>query len=154
MGSLAPIVMSVVVFSGAAQFAALSVLAAGGAAGAAIVAGVLMNLRFLPMGFAIGPSLPGRAAARGAQGQTIVDASFVMASRGDGSFDRGRLFGATAVQAAGGGAAPRWASSSGRRCPIRRRSGSTRSSPPSTSPSWSPRRTGGGRCSRRRSAPR
>ena len=100
MGSLAPIVMSVVVFSGAAQFAALSVLAAGGAAGAAIVAGVLMNLRFLPMGFAIGPSLPGRAAARAAQGQTIVDASFVMASRGDGSFDRGRLFGATAVQAA------------------------------------------------------
>lgn len=100
MGWLAPIVMSVVVFSGAAQFAALSVLAAGGAAGTAIVAGVLMNLRFLPMGFAIGPSLPGGSAARATQGQTIVDASFVMANRGDGSFDRGRLFGATAVQAA------------------------------------------------------
>jgi 4-azaleucine resistance transporter AzlC len=99
MGWLAPIVMSVVVFSGAAQFAALSVLAAGGAAGAAIVAGVLMNARFLPMGFAIGPSLPGRGPARAAQAQTIVDASFAMASRGDGSFDRGMLLGATAVQA-------------------------------------------------------
>jgi predicted branched-subunit amino acid permease len=99
MGWLAPVVMSVVVFSGAAQFAALSVLAAGGAAGAAIVAGVLMNARWLPMGFAIGPSLPGRPPARAAQAQAIVDASFVMASRGDGTFDRGMLLGATAVQA-------------------------------------------------------
>jgi predicted branched-subunit amino acid permease len=99
MGWLAPMVMSVVVFSGAAQFAALSVLAAGGAAGAAIIAGVLMNTRWLPMGFAIGPSLPGRGPARAAQAQAIVDASFVMASRGDGTFDRGLLLGATAVQA-------------------------------------------------------
>jgi predicted branched-subunit amino acid permease len=37
MGAVAPIVMSVVVFSGAAQFASLSVLAAGGGAAAAIV---------------------------------------------------------------------------------------------------------------------
>jgi predicted branched-subunit amino acid permease len=101
MGSVAPIVMSVVVFSGAAQFAALSVLAAGGAAGAAIVAGVLMNARWLPMGFAIGPSLPGRAPARAAQAQAIVDASFALASRGDGTFDRGLLLGATIVQGAG-----------------------------------------------------
>jgi predicted branched-subunit amino acid permease len=98
MGWLAPIVMSFVVFSGAAQFAALSVLAGGGAASAAILAGVLMNTRWLPMGFAIGPSLPGRATARAAQAQAIVDASFVMASRGDGTFDRGMLLGATAVQ--------------------------------------------------------
>jgi predicted branched-subunit amino acid permease len=100
MGSVAPILMSVLVFSGAAQFAALSVLAAGGAAGAAILAGVLMNARWLPMGFAIGPSLPGRAPARAAQGQAIVDASFAIASRGDGSFDRGLLLGATVVQGA------------------------------------------------------
>jgi 4-azaleucine resistance transporter AzlC len=101
MGSIAPIVMSVVVFSGAAQFAALSVLAAGGAAGAAIAAGVLMNARWLPMGFAIGPSLPGGVGARAAQAQAIVDASFAMASRGDGTFDRGLLLGATIVQGVG-----------------------------------------------------
>ena len=100
MGPVAPIAMSILVFSGAAQFAALSVLAAGGGAVAAITAGMLMNARWLPMGFAIGPSLRGGPLARAAQGQTIVDASFVLASRGDGSFDRGRLFGATAVQAA------------------------------------------------------
>lgn len=84
MGSVAPIVMSVIVFSGAAQFAALSVLAAGGGAFAAIVAGLLLNLRFLPMGFAVAPALRGRPLARAAQGQALVDASFAIASRQDG----------------------------------------------------------------------
>ena len=100
MGPAAPIAMSILVFSGAAQFAALSVLAAGGGALAAITAGMLLNARWLPMGFAIGPSLRGGPLARAAQGLTIVDASFVIASRGDGSFDRGLLMGATAVQGA------------------------------------------------------
>jgi predicted branched-subunit amino acid permease len=53
------------------------------------------------MGFAIAPSLPGRAPARAAQGQAIVDASWAIASRGDGTFDRGVLFGATLVQGLG-----------------------------------------------------
>src|SRR3954465_5727609 len=64
MGPVAPIVMSVTVFSGAAQFAALSVLAAGGGALAAILAGLLLNLRFLPMGFAVAPALRGRPFVR------------------------------------------------------------------------------------------
>ena len=94
MGPAAPIAMSILVFSGAAQFAALSVLAAGGGALAAITAGMLLNARWLPMGFAIGPSLRGGPLARAAQGLTIVDASFVISSRGDGTFDRGLLMGA------------------------------------------------------------
>jgi 4-azaleucine resistance transporter AzlC len=100
MGQLAPVVMSIVVFAGSAQFAALSVLAAGGGAGPAIVSGLLMNARFLPMGFAVGASLPGGALARGAQGQAVVDASFVLANRGGGRFDRNLLFGATVAQGA------------------------------------------------------
>jgi predicted branched-subunit amino acid permease len=100
MGWLPPIVMSAVVFAGASQFAALSVLAAGGTAGAAIVAGILMNARFLPMGFAAASSLTGGAIARAAQGQAVVDASWALASRGDGTFDRGLLLGATIPQAA------------------------------------------------------
>ena len=63
MGSVAPIVMSLIVFSGAAQFAALTVLTAGGGVVAAIAAGMLMNGRWLPMGLAVGPFLQGRAAA-------------------------------------------------------------------------------------------
>jgi predicted branched-subunit amino acid permease len=98
MGSAAAIVMSFVVFAGAAQFASLSVLAAGSGALAAIVAGLLMNMRFLPMGFAVAPALRGRVLARAAQGQALVDASWALASRGDGSFDRGILLGATVPQ--------------------------------------------------------
>jgi predicted branched-subunit amino acid permease len=101
MGTVAPIVMSVIVFSGGAQFASLSVLAAGGGAPAAILAGLLLNLRFLPMGFALAPALWGRPLVRAAQGQALVDASFAIASRGDGTFDREILLGATIPQAAG-----------------------------------------------------
>lgn len=101
MGRVAPIAMSVFVFAGAAQFAALSVLAAAGGAGPAILAGALLNLRFLPMGFAIAPVLRGGALKRAAQGQLVVDASWAVARRSDGTFDRGRLFGATIPQAVG-----------------------------------------------------
>src|SRR4051795_2504350 len=98
MGSIAPVLMSLAVFSGAAQFAALTVLTAGGGAGAAIAAGVLMNVRWLPMGLAVGPFLRGRAVRRGLESQALVDASFALASRGDGTYDRGVLLGATLPQ--------------------------------------------------------
>ena len=101
MGEIAPILMSVFVFAGAAQFAALSVLAAAGGAGAAILAGLLMNARFLPMGFAVAPSLRGRALRRAAEGQAVVDASWAIAHRSDGTFARGVLLGATIPQACG-----------------------------------------------------
>ena len=94
----AAIVMSAIVFAGSAQFAAVAILASGGTAGAAVAAAALMNSRFLPMGIALGPSLPGRAAWRAVQGQTVVDASWAMANRGDGTFDRWFLFGSTAPQ--------------------------------------------------------
>ena len=58
----------------------------------------LMNARFLAMGIALAPSLPGRAASRAAQGQAVVDSSWAMANRRDGSFDRWLLFGATLPQ--------------------------------------------------------
>src|SRR3954451_21427776 len=83
MGSIAPILMSLIVFSGAAQFAALTVLTAGGGAIAAIVAGMLFNARWLPMGLAVGPFLKGRAPRRALESQALVDASFALASRGD-----------------------------------------------------------------------
>jgi len=98
MGALAAIVMSAIVFAGAAQFAATAVLAAGGGAEAAVAAGVLLNLRFLPMGVAIAPWVRGGRLARGAQGQALVDASWAMAHRGEGRFDTDLLLGATAAQ--------------------------------------------------------
>jgi 4-azaleucine resistance transporter AzlC len=95
MGSVAPIVMSAIVFAGSAQFAAAAVLAAGGSAVAAIVAGILLNARYIPMGIALAPSLRGRALNRAAHGQAMIDASWAMASLGGGRFDPRFMIGAT-----------------------------------------------------------
>jgi branched chain amino acid efflux pump len=101
MGAVAPIVMSIVVFSGSAQFGALAVLLAGGSAGAAIVAGVLLNARYLAMGLALAPSLRGRAVSRAAFAMTTVDASWAAASRGDGTFDPWYMVGVSIPQYVG-----------------------------------------------------
>ena len=98
MGSVAAIVMSVIVFAGSAQFAALAVLSAGGGAIPAIIAGILLNLRFVPMGIAIAASLEHRAIGRALRGQALVDASWALANRGDGSFDVRLLLGSTLAQ--------------------------------------------------------
>ena len=98
LSQTAAIVMSTIVYAGSAQFAAIAILGQGGAVGAAIVAAALMNSRFLAMGVALAPSLPGRPWWRALQGQTTVDASWAMAARGDGTFDRSILFGSSAIQ--------------------------------------------------------
>ena len=98
MGPEAAIVMSAFVFAGAAQFGSTAVLAAGGGAAAAIIAGVLLNARFLAMGVAYAPSLSGGRLRRAAEGQAVVDASWALANRGGGRFDRNLLLGATIAQ--------------------------------------------------------
>lgn len=95
---LQAVLTSALVFAGSAQFTALSVVAAGGGLPAAVSAAAMMHGRFLAMGVALAPSLPGGPLRRAVQGQAVVDASWAMASRGDGSFDRRLLFGATAPQ--------------------------------------------------------
>jgi predicted branched-subunit amino acid permease len=98
MPGWAAVLMSAIVFAGSAQIAALTIVGAGGGLGSAIGAAALMNSRFLPMGVAIGPSLPGGPALRAAQGQAVVDASWALASDGEGGFDRDMLLGSSAIQ--------------------------------------------------------
>ena len=95
------IVMSAVVFAGSAQFAATAIVAGGGGVLTGVAAAGLMNSRFLAMGIALAPSLPGRPLIRSAQGQTVVDSSWAIANQGDGTFDRWLLFGTTAPQYVG-----------------------------------------------------
>ena len=97
MGTAAPIVMSGIVFAGSAQFGALAVLAAGGGAAAAIAAGVLLNMRFLPMGISIASSAPGGWLRRGLSGQPLIDAGWAMSNRGGGRYDVPYMWGVTAV---------------------------------------------------------
>jgi predicted branched-subunit amino acid permease len=87
--------MSVFVFAGSAQFASTAVLAAGGGAGAAIAAGILLNVRYIPMGIALAPSLSGGKLRRAAIGQAMIDFSWAAASRGGGQFDWRFMVGAT-----------------------------------------------------------
>jgi predicted branched-subunit amino acid permease len=90
----------VIAFSGSAQFAVAAVLGAGGGAVAAIIAAVLLNARFGPMGVAIAPYLKGGPFRRALEGQAVVDASWALASRGGGRFDREFMIGATIPQGA------------------------------------------------------
>jgi 4-azaleucine resistance transporter AzlC len=99
-GALAPIVFSIAAFSGAAQFAVAAVLGAGGGVFAAFFAAVFLNARFGPMGAAIAPYLKGGSLRRALEGQTVVDTSWALASRGEGRFDREFMMGATIPQAA------------------------------------------------------
>jgi branched chain amino acid efflux pump len=96
MGAAAPIVMSALVFAGASQFAATAVLAAGGDAATAVLAGILLNARYVPMGIALAPSLRGGTLGRAAVGQAMIDASWAMANLGRGRFDPAFMVGATA----------------------------------------------------------
>jgi 4-azaleucine resistance transporter AzlC len=100
MGATAAILMSIFVFAGAAQFGSVTVLAAGGGVASAVSAGLLINGRFLPMGLAMAPALRGGPLRRAAEAQAMVDASWAIAQRGDGGFDREMMLGATIPQAA------------------------------------------------------
>ena len=95
---LQAVVTSAVVFAGSAQFTALAIVGGGGGIGAALSAATLMHSRFLAMGVALAPSLPGGPLRRAVEGQAVVVSSWALANRGDGTFDRGLLIGTTIPQ--------------------------------------------------------
>src|SRR4051812_50151924 len=94
--------MSAIVFSGAAQFATLAVLGAGGSAVAAIIAATLVASRFLAIGVAIGPSMRGGPVRRAVEGQAVVDASLALGKTGEGRYGPRRPIGSTPPPDAGG----------------------------------------------------
>ena len=97
-GTLAPIAFSVIAASGSAQFGVAAVLGSGGSPIAAIVAAVLLNTRFGPMGIAVAPYLKGGPLRRALEGQAVIDASWALASRGGGRFDREFMIGSWVPQ--------------------------------------------------------
>ncbi len=75
------VLMSALVFAGSAQFAALGVIAAGGSVLTAILAGALLNLRFIATGIAVARSLPGGRFRRSLLAQLSIDESYAMSVR-------------------------------------------------------------------------
>src|SRR6266516_1408134 len=87
MGTLAPIAMSATTFAGSAQFAAASVLGAGGSAATAILAALMLNARYLPLGVTVAPWLEGGFWSRLLHAHLMVDESWAIASEGRGRWN-------------------------------------------------------------------
>jgi len=78
-----PLAMSPTVFAGGAQFAALYIVLGGGGLTAAVVAGLVLNARLLPFGFAVADVLDLRWPARLLGSHLVLDESvaFALAQR-------------------------------------------------------------------------
>jgi 4-azaleucine resistance transporter AzlC len=85
--SWVPVSMSLLVFAGGAQFAAAGVMLAGGSTAAAVAAGLVLNTRLVPYGFAVADVFGGRWLTRLAGAHFVVDESVAFALRQP---DRGR----------------------------------------------------------------
>jgi 4-azaleucine resistance transporter AzlC len=94
---LSTIVFSATTFAGSAQFAATSVLSTGGTLAAAIVAAVLLNTRYVPIGISVAPALHGPAWQRLLRAQLVVDESWAIGHLGGGRYDASRILGAGLV---------------------------------------------------------
>lgn len=97
MSAWAAIAMSATTMAGSAQFAAVSVLAAGGGAAVAVAAGALLNARYAVLGVSASSTLAGPVWSRFLLAQLVVDESWAVSHRADGTLDRDRLIGAGVV---------------------------------------------------------
>jgi 4-azaleucine resistance transporter AzlC len=97
MGRVAPIVMSVTTFAGSAQFAAASILGDGGTVAAAVIAAVLLNARYGPIGVSVAPSLTGPWWSRLLRAQLVVDETWALSADGRGGHDAKIIVGAGVV---------------------------------------------------------
>jgi len=93
MGAVATVVMSATTFAGSAQFAAASVLDAGGTLVAAITAAVFLNARYVAISMTVASIFPGGRLRRLAESQLIVDESWALSGR-SGRFEWPILVGA------------------------------------------------------------
>ena len=134
MGVVAPIVMSLTTFAGSAQMAAAGVINDGGAVAAAVVAAILLNLRYVAIGVSVAPSLRGRRVRRLAESQLATDESWAIAAGPRAGrprpADRRRARRCSRLERRA-----RWPGCSAGACSaIPRPTGSTRCSPRSSSP--------------------
>ena len=89
--------LSLLMFTGASQFALIAVVASGGSAAVAIATSTLVGTRNAFYGFAMSPVLQPRGAQRFLAAQATIDESTGMAARYQGDRDSARLaFWATA----------------------------------------------------------
>lgn len=91
MPAVAALAMSVLMFSGGAQMAMVSLAGAGAGLLPSAATGLLLNARYLLIGASVAPSLRGPWWKRLAAAATLNDPSWIYAVRSDGSVDSTRL---------------------------------------------------------------
>ena len=89
--------LSLLVFGGGSQFAAVCIIASGGTAAAAVATGLLVNSRMLAFGVALAPKLPRTFRHRLAACQFVVDETVALATAEANVSDASRAFWYTAV---------------------------------------------------------
>jgi 4-azaleucine resistance transporter AzlC len=92
-----PVALSVLVFAGGAQFAAVGAVLAGGGAASGVVAGLILNARLLPFGVAVADVLGSRWPARLLGAHLVVDESVAFTIRQDDPERRRAAFWLTGV---------------------------------------------------------
>lgn len=92
------VLMSAIVFGGGAQFAIVLAIGGGGGVLAAITAATLINLRFVPMAISAARAFKGGVWRRSLEAQSVVDSSWALARRPDGTIDREKMIAATLMQ--------------------------------------------------------
>jgi 4-azaleucine resistance transporter AzlC len=91
------VTMSLLVFTGASQFAAVGVVASGGTIGAAIASALLLAARNGAYGLALAPTLRHRLAVRLVASQLVIDESTAVATAQSGDRDRVGAFWVTGL---------------------------------------------------------
>jgi 4-azaleucine resistance transporter AzlC len=92
-GRTAAVVMSATTFSGAGQFASVSVLDAGGTVVAASLAAIFLGARYIAISMTVASIFTGRKLRRLVESQSIVDESWALSGR-SGRFEWPILVGA------------------------------------------------------------
>ena len=76
--------MSLTTFAGSAQFAAVSILGTGGTLAAAVIAAILLNARYGPIGVDVAPALTGPCGRAFLRAQLVVDETWALSADGRG----------------------------------------------------------------------
>ncbi len=97
LGWTAPAVFSATTYAGASQVASIGVITGGGGVVAAIVAGILVNLRYIPIGISVASCFRGSRLRRFVECQVVADVNWALAHQGGGRYDRRILLGVGVV---------------------------------------------------------
>src|SRR5438270_3218242 len=82
LGVVKPVLASLLVFSGSAQFAALTVSSGGGGLAAVLLAVTALNARYLAYGASVAPALSAAPVRRVLEAHVLTDAAWLLGTRG------------------------------------------------------------------------